>query len=114
MAISKKIRNQIWMKYDKHCAYCGCELEYKNMQPDHVRPKACGGTDEISNLNPSCRDCNNYKGGWGLEEFRTALKTMFNEKLFYLFKSKTKMDIACKFGVINIYKFDGFFYFEKL
>lgn len=34
--IPKKIREQIYQKYDGHCAYCGCKLEYKDMQVDHV------------------------------------------------------------------------------
>lgn len=33
-AISKNIRELVFNKYNKHCAYCGCELEYKDMQID--------------------------------------------------------------------------------
>jgi hypothetical protein len=114
MAITnKKIREQVWLMYDKHCAYCGIELEYKQMQPDHVKPSVFGGINDISNLKPSCRDCNNYKCHWSLEEFRYALKTMLNEKLHYLFKSKTKMDVAIKFNVIKVQEWDGVFFFER-
>ena len=31
MKLSKTWREQIWNKYNKHCAYCGCELDYKDM-----------------------------------------------------------------------------------
>ena len=27
--ISKKVREIVYQKYDGHCAYCGCEIEYK-------------------------------------------------------------------------------------
>lgn len=26
--IQKKIREQVYKKYNGHCAYCGCKLEY--------------------------------------------------------------------------------------
>lgn len=38
MAISKKIREEVYRKYDGHCAYCGREIAYKDMQVDHFRP----------------------------------------------------------------------------
>lgn len=114
MSINKKTRELVWLKCDKHCAYCGLKLEYKQLQVDHVKPKIFGGTDDIENLNPSCRDCNNYKCHSNLEGFRKALNVMFNEKLNYLFKSKTKMDVAIKFGVITINSWDNKFYFEKI
>ena len=34
--ITKKIRIKVWEKYNHHCAYCGCKLEYKDMQVDHI------------------------------------------------------------------------------
>ena len=35
-AIPKSIRMTVYQKCDGHCAYCGCDLEYKDMQVDHV------------------------------------------------------------------------------
>ena len=35
-AIPKKIRQQVYDKYNGRCAYCGCKLEYKDMQVDHI------------------------------------------------------------------------------
>lgn len=75
MAISKKIREEVYRKYDGHCAYCGREIAYKDMQVDHFLPlRAWGiedaGTDDISNLMPSCRMCNHYKRAHTLETFR--------------------------------------------
>lgn len=37
--IAQKIRKQVYEKYNRHCAYCGCELKYKDMEVDHVIPE---------------------------------------------------------------------------
>ena len=37
--ISKKTREIVYNKYNGHCAYCGCEIEMKDMQVDHIVPK---------------------------------------------------------------------------
>lgn len=36
-SIPKKDRLKIYEKYNGHCAYCGCELNYKDMQVDHIK-----------------------------------------------------------------------------
>ena len=35
-AIPKKKRLAVYEKFNHRCAYCGCELDYKDMQVDHV------------------------------------------------------------------------------
>ena len=70
----------MYEKCNHRCAYCGCELDYKDMQVDHVEPLhryetayAIGEADfldEIENLMPSCRQCNFYKSTFSLEDFR--------------------------------------------
>ena len=35
-AIPKRVRLEVYEKCNHRCAYCGCELEYKDMQVDHV------------------------------------------------------------------------------
>ncbi|WP_124046066.1 HNH endonuclease [Clostridium perfringens] len=76
-AISKKVREEVYRMYDGHCAYCGCELEYKDMQVDHVKSLyANEGKDEIDNYKPACRACNFYKSTMSLEEFREQLETI--------------------------------------
>ena len=113
--MNKKLREQVYNKYDEHCAYCGIELiGIGEMQPDHIVPKVDGGTDEFNNLNPSCKDCNNYKSHSSLEDFRYYMKQFLNDKPEYLFKSPTKMRIAIKLGVVTLNKWDGKFYFEIL
>jgi uncharacterized protein (TIGR02646 family) len=104
-------REQIKQKYDGRCAYCGVEL-VKGWHIDHIKPQIYGGTNDFSNLNPSCKYCNNYKCHTDLEEYRTQLKKMLNEKMEYLFKSKTKMQVAINMGSIIHKPWHGQFYFE--
>jgi 5-methylcytosine-specific restriction endonuclease McrA len=41
------------------CVYCGQEAEVL----DHIRPRSKGGMDHDGNLVPSCKKCNNGRGG---------------------------------------------------
>ena len=75
MSFSKKKREAVYAKHDGHCAYCGRAIEIKDMQDDHFKPQRAwnaedAGTDDISNLMPSCRMCNHYKRANSLETFR--------------------------------------------
>ncbi len=71
MAISKALRAEVYAKCHGRCGYCGVSLPtIQAMQVDHMHPKQFGGKDEIGNLMPSCRPCNNYKTVFSLEEFR--------------------------------------------
>ena len=56
-----KVREIVYAKYKGHCAYCGCELEMKDMQIDHIVPKyrnyekwakeiGCGSMPKVANL----------------------------------------------------------------
>lgn len=108
------LRNRILQKYDNRCAYCGCEVTLQTMQIDHIVPKCFGGVDHELNLNPSCKHCNNYKAHSHLEIFRSHLLQMINVKHEYLFKSNTKKQVAVNLGCIEIKRWDGVFYFEKV
>jgi 5-methylcytosine-specific restriction endonuclease McrA len=108
----KIIRDIIFNKYNGKCAYCGVIL-LKGWHIDHITPKVFGGTNDLENLNPSCKECNTYKCHTDLEGYRTQLYRMLNEKLSYLFKSKTKMQVAINMGSIKHILWDGKFYFEK-
>lgn len=77
--ITKKIRIKVWEKYNHHCAYCGCKLEYKDMQVDHIdsvyvhcdykKENTLDEINDIDNLMPSCKQCNLYKSTFDLETF---------------------------------------------
>lgn len=115
MAFSKKVRENIYRKYDGHCAYCGCELQYKDMQIDHIesRYKAEYRGKEVDNstgnLNPSCRACNFYKGEKSIERFRKDI----TDTLLPNLKKNFNYRLAKKYGFIAENEIDGVtFYFE--
>ena len=101
-------RKNIHQKYSGKCAYCGRDIVIKEMQVDHIRPKCVGGTNEDSNLHPSCRKCNHYKRSQTIEQFRISMRD--------LHKRVSKIyihEVAVNFGMATIQPFDGTFYFEK-
>lgn len=114
--ISKKLREQVYQKYNGHCAYCGCELEIKDMQVDHVLSVARAkwikdelDLNNIDNLMPSCRSCNYYKDTCSIETFRKNLSTLMERvRKQYIFR------LAEKYGMVQEMNWDGKFYFEKV
>ena len=108
--LTKKVRQDVYDKYDGHCAYCGKPIEYKDMQVDHlVSVYAHGGTDDIDNLMPSCRACNYYKSTYPLEDFRKLLSTVV-ERLDRDFTYR----IAKSYGIITENDNPIVFYFERV
>lgn len=103
-------RKAVWQKYGGRCAYCGCEITIKEMQVDHVKPKRIGGSNDMDNLNPSCRLCNHYKRAMSLEEFRTWTLDGLASRLRKIYIVR----VAEKYGIITINNYDKKFYFEKI
>ena len=122
-SFTKKERMAVYEKCDGHCAYCGCELELKDMQIDHIVPVglssygdkesqrliAEGKMNGIDNLLPACRQCNFYKGMGDLEEFRRCLKDVLWNTCTDTFQAR----LAMKYGMIVKHEWDEKFYFEK-
>ena len=102
------LRQKVWVKYNKRCAYCGKGIEYKDMQVDHLIPKAYNGDNSFGNLMPSCRRCNHYKHTDSLEGFRRLMKTL-HERL----ENQYTIKVAIDYGIVRIKPFSGMFYFEK-
>ena len=101
-------REHLHAKYGGRCGYCGKEISVKNMQVDHIEPQVYGGTDELSNLMPACRDCNNYKNCWTIEQFREYVSEVYN----FLSKS-AKFRVAERLGVFERKSNKIKFYFEN-
>jgi len=53
-------------KWGRTCAYCG--KMGVPVEVEHIVPKSRGGTDRVSNLTSSCRNCNLKKGDKTAEE----------------------------------------------
>ena len=104
-------RKRVYEKYNGHGAYCGCKLEYKDMQVDHILAKSNGGSDDIDNLNPSCRMCNYYKSCCDIETFRGHWGI---DGVIGRLREKFLFRLAERYGLIEIKKWDKKFYFEKV
>ena len=109
-SIPQKVRKRVYEKYKGHCAYCGCKLEYKDMQVDHMTPVYWyGGENDIENLMPACRMCNFYKSTFTLEKFRERLQTMTDRlKKSFIYR------LAKQYGLIRENEKEIVFYFETM
>ncbi len=123
--LSRKTRQAVYEKYGGHCAYCGCALDYKDMQVDHVDscflndPENRGGhkykkspeeLNQLDNLMPSCRMCNFYKGTETIEDFRQKLQETLLPNTVRPFQFR----LAEKYGLVERHeKRKIFFYFEQ-
>lgn len=108
-SLSKEDRMRVYRKYDGHCAYCGKEIRYEDMQVDHLKPLRLEGIDEMVNYMPACRRCNHYKRGNSLEGFREMIEKI-PEKLQrdnYIF------NVGMDYGFWALTKKTITFYFER-
>ena len=108
--LSKAERIYIYDKCNHRCAYCGCDLEYKDMQVDHVQPLRCGGADELSNMLPACRSCNHYKATLTVEKFRKHIEGIPER----LNRDSIPFTVGKRFGVVEERHKHVVFLFEEL
>ena len=116
--IPKRQREAVFNKYGGRCAYCGYELTLRTMQVDHIKAVYTSSIendgvetqdDSLDNLNPSCRQCNFYKGTLDIEQFRKKIMTTLYETCQNTFQAK----LAKKLGMLTVKQFDKF-YFERI
>lgn len=108
--ISKETRQLVYNKCNGHCAYCGCELEYKDMQVDHVLAVGRGGSNDIDNLLPACRQCNYDKHKKTIEGFRKRISKELYKSLERVFVYR----LAKKYKLVKEEPRVVKFYFEQL
>lgn len=107
-SLSKDMRRKVYEMYDGHCAYCGKEIDIKDMQVDHIQSVKLGGADEIANYRPACRSCNFYKSTMSVEGLREQLGLIVGrlEKLL-------TFRLALAHGLIRLTGRPVKFYFEE-
>jgi hypothetical protein len=69
-----EVREYLLEKWKRACAYCGASGTGPGSVPlniDHIRPRARGGSNRVSNLTLACMDCNQAKGATDVAEFVT-------------------------------------------
>ena len=117
-ALSKKVRMDVYNKYDGRCAYCGKKIEYKDMQVDHLIPVQRErwkkySEEEIEcfeNYMPACRRCNHYKRAHSLEVFRK----MIEEIPAKLFRDNYIYKVGLDYGLVETREYKIKFFFEQL
>lgn len=117
-SFTKKERMAVYEKYGGHCAYCGCEIDYKDMQVDHAVPVNGGPQSDLmlregtmnntDNLMPACRQCNFYKEASDIENFRWKIREVLQHSCINTFQARLGM----KYGIITFNGWDGKFFFE--
>jgi hypothetical protein len=58
MAVSKRLRHEIFRRDNHTCQSCGAKAPDVKLEPDHVIPVTLGGSDDPSNLQTLCEGCN--------------------------------------------------------
>lgn len=124
MALTKKQRERLRMKFGGRCAYCGCVLPEKGWHADHVqavlrkseqcmkaaekgifRPEA----DCPENIFPSCAPCNLLKTTYSLEMFRKQVSLQVERGR----RSSVNFRTAERFGLISVVNKPVVFWFEQ-
>lgn len=115
-------RQKVYQKYSGRCGYCGENITIKEMQIDHIIPiyrnhtpqelsemNIIRGTNDLKNLMPSCKSCNNYKKTLTVEKFRIEMQKQVERVNQY----STNYRFAKKFGLVEETNKPVVFFFEK-
>ncbi|EBV6971702.1 HNH endonuclease [Salmonella enterica subsp. enterica serovar Gaminara] len=133
MALTRKQRERLRMKFSGRCAYCGCVLPEKGWHADHVqavlrksercmkaaekgifRLKTTGEVfrpeaDCPENIFPSCAPCNLLKTTYSLEMFRKQVSLQVERGC----RSSVNFRTAERFGLISVVNKPIVFWFEQ-
>ena len=110
--LTKAERLTVYNKTGGHCAYCGCELRFADMQVDHVVPIngwSEQGGDTLDNMLPACQSCNHYKSRSTLDGFRKMVENM----PAVLMRDNVTYRNAVRFGLVTPTPHPVQFYFEE-
>ena len=79
MALTQEIRATVRAAYQGRCGYCGISETWagSELELDHFRPTAQGGSDALDNLVYACTTCNRFKSGyWPSADARESLRLL--------------------------------------
>ncbi len=77
--ISGTLRYEVLKRAQFHCELCGIAHEIRALEVDHIQPRKHGGTDDLSNLQALCWQCNSMKGARDNTNF-SELRGTYNAK----------------------------------
>ncbi len=99
LALDVLAKNRLLQDYGARCAHCGRTLTAANMQVDHILPRAEGGSDEISNLQPLCRLCNQGKSAF-IEDVAEAAARPWFEPTHRLLTGEVRLTTAKRYCAV--------------
>jgi len=105
---SEEIRKFIYARDDGRCVYCGKRIRYEEMHLEHKIPKVFGGSNELSNLLCSCKECNLEKSSKLLLRTTDIIDVAENKRLKKLFteveliKDKAEMELLVNKAAIDV------------
>jgi site-specific DNA-methyltransferase (adenine-specific) len=80
------IKERLYKEQGGLCNACKTKFDIRNLEIDHIVPKAKGGGDYYENYQLLCGSCNKIKGDRPMEYLRIKIKTreemMKNEIMF--------------------------------
>jgi 5-methylcytosine-specific restriction endonuclease McrA len=95
-----EVKEYLLEKFERTCVYCG--KKDVPLEVEHIRPKARGGSNRISNLTISCVVCNQKKGSQPIEQFLSKQPGLLKK---ILAKTKTPLKDA---AAVNATRWDLF------
>ena len=110
-SIPRQLRHQVFQRDGYRCRECGATNKQARLHVDHIKPVAKGGTNDLSNLQTLCEDCNRAKytdewiGGLNISneddvnqrnDFKTDFKHNRNDysNLFELNRKQREINLA--------------------
>jgi 5-methylcytosine-specific restriction endonuclease McrA len=99
LSLDTMAKNKLLEDYNNRCAHCGKILTVESMQVDHILPRAQGGSDEIPNLQPLCKDCNQGKSAFTEDTAEAAARPWF-EPTHRLLKGKVRITSLKRYCVL--------------
>jgi 5-methylcytosine-specific restriction endonuclease McrA len=98
-ALDAMLKNRLLQDCNSRCAHCGKILTVETMQVDHILPRIQGGSDEILNLQPLCKDCNQGKSAFTEDTAEAAGRPWF-EPAFRLLQGKAGLTSLKRYCVL--------------
>jgi site-specific DNA-methyltransferase (adenine-specific) len=71
---TQSVKERLYKEQNGLCNACGNEFEIRNLEIDHIIPKAKGGGDYYENYQLLCGSCNRIKGDRPMEYLRTKIE----------------------------------------
>jgi predicted restriction endonuclease len=107
MAVSFKVRQEIYYRDGGKCKLCGAKLSLNHddlyyVQMDHIKPRSQGGDNSLENLRAVCKPCNSMRNKYSGEVLKKKiLKDIKYAALGRRHKKRLLDDIDNEFITLN-------------